>query len=100
MAKGKVSYPVDRSGKRITLLHCISTDGTSFTPLLVVPRKFIDDEVYDIINDKTVVIRSQSNGFLTSDLFKEWLMTVFITQLQVRFPKVSRRERKFGIARN
>ena len=58
MAKGKVSYPVDRSGKRITLLHCISIDGTSFTPLLVVPPKFIGNEVYDIINDKTVVIRS------------------------------------------
>ena len=80
--QGKITYPVDRTGKRITLLHCISTDGTALTPMLIVPRKYIDDEVFDIISDETVMLRSQSNGFLTSELFKEWMLKIFIPAIE------------------
>ena len=50
-----LKYPVDRNGKRSTLIHCICSDGTFLNPLFVLPRKTIDDEVFDALSPTSVV---------------------------------------------
>ena len=77
----RYEYPIDRSAKRISLLHCIATDGTSCTPLIVIPRKTVDNEVYDHIAPHQILIRYQPKGTLTADLFTEWFMMEFLGYL-------------------
>ena len=77
----KYDYPVDRSTRRITLLHCIATDGSSCDPLIIIPRKTIDNEIFDQVTPQTVLIRHHPKGFLTFELFTEWLCTTFIPYL-------------------
>ena len=74
------SYPINR-GRRITLLHCISTDGTSCKPLIVLPRKTIDNEIYDELAPHSILFRHQISGFCTAELFMEWFVLNFMPYL-------------------
>ena len=78
----ELTYPVYRAGKRITLLHCISTDGTYVKPLIVLPRKTVDDDVFNYINPNSCRFCNQENGFLTAKLFKYWLFKSFFPDLE------------------
>ena len=42
-----IKCPVDRQGKRASLLVAIAEDGSVFTPAVVVPRKTIETELYE-----------------------------------------------------
>jgi hypothetical protein len=42
----QVGHPVSRAGKRITLLACIAADGSSAIPLVITPRKTIDEDLW------------------------------------------------------
>jgi hypothetical protein len=42
----KVYYPVPRTCKRITLIACISADGSYMRPVLVISRKTFEDELF------------------------------------------------------
>jgi len=80
----QLTFPVYRAGKRITLLHCICTDGSYVKPLIVLPRKTVDDDVFNYINPNSCRFASQVNGFLTSELFEYWLITCFFPDLEKR----------------
>lgn len=75
------TYPVNRNIKRITLLHCIATDGTSCDPLIILPRLTLDDELFDIIPTGHVMFASQEKGFMTHQLFSAWFEEKFIPYL-------------------
>ena len=79
-----LTFPVYRSDKRITLLHCISTDGSFIKPLFVLPRKTVDDDVFRYVNPNSCRFCTQDKGFLTAELFKYWLITCFFPELQDR----------------
>lgn len=74
-------YPVDRATKRISLLHCIATDGSSCDPLIITPRKTVDNEVFDQITPQNVLIRYHPKGYLNYKLFTEWLLSNFVPYL-------------------
>ena len=78
------TYPVSRATKRITLMHCISTDGTSCDPMIIVPRLTIDNEVYDEITSGSVLFRSQSKGYCTHELFSDWMKLKFLPYLAAK----------------
>jgi hypothetical protein len=44
-AGDRVDYPVPRTGKRITLLACVTADGSFLKPAIVSPRKISDEDV-------------------------------------------------------
>lgn len=75
------TYPLNRCIKRITLLHCISTDGTSSPPMIIVPRLTIDDEIFGIIPTGEVLFVSQKKGYYTNELFTEWFLKKFMPYL-------------------
>ena len=75
------TYPVNRNIKRITLLCCIATDGTSCDPLIILPRLTIDDELFYIIPAGQVMFASQEKGFMTHELFSAWFQEKFIPYL-------------------
>jgi len=83
----ELTFPVYRSCKRITLLHCISTDGTRVKPLFVLPRKTIERDISFYIDINSCCFSSQDNGFLTADLFKLWLYACFFPQLEEKRQK-------------
>lgn len=43
------TYHASRSIKRITLLLCISKDGNSFNPMIIVPRLTLDNRILEKI---------------------------------------------------
>mgnify|MGYP007040753456 CR=1 FL=1 len=43
-----IKCPVDRQRKRASLLVAIAADGSVFTPSVVVPRKTIETELYEL----------------------------------------------------
>ena len=75
------SYPISRATKRITLLHCISTDGSSCDPMIIVPRLTVDNELFDELTSQTVLLRSQTKGFCTHELFTDWFIIKFLPYL-------------------
>ena len=77
----ELTFPVYRAAKRITILHCISTDGRYVKPLFVLPRKTVDSDIFNYIDPNSCRFTSQENGFLTAELFKYWLHTCFFPEL-------------------
>jgi hypothetical protein len=58
-----VYFPVHYLGKRITLIACIARDGSFLKPMVIVPRKTVDDDLLltDLTSEKVDVI-SQPRG--------------------------------------
>lgn len=76
------TYPVNRSIKRITLLHCISTDGSSCDPIIIVPRLTLDNEIFEEITSGSVLFCCQVKGFCEHELFTYWFIQKFIPYLK------------------
>ena len=79
--KDVTTYPLNRCIKRITLLHCIATDGTVCDPLLITPRVTLDDEIFDVIPTGRVMFASHEKGFMTHQIFTKWFLDKFIPYL-------------------
>ena len=77
------SYPINRP-RRISVLHCIATDGTSPIPMIVLPRKTVDNEVFDELSPYNILFKHQSSGFCTGDLFLEWFVLCFMPFLMLK----------------
>jgi hypothetical protein len=80
-----VNYPVSRKGKRITLIACISADGSFMRPALVISRKTFEDELllFGYTPDK-VEIYDQPNAYIDRDIFIDWFRDTFIPEIQAR----------------
>jgi hypothetical protein len=81
----RVHYPVPPTGKRITLIACISVDGSYMRPVLVISRKTTEDEffLYGFASEK-VEIYSQTKPCIDSDIFADWFRKTFIPDLAAR----------------
>jgi hypothetical protein len=78
----EVPYPVSRTGKRITLVACIAADGSHMKPVIVIPRKTIDDDLFLTgLTGEKVAIYSQSKGYIDTPIFDAWLEDTFLPEL-------------------
>ena len=84
-----IKCPVDRQGKRASLLVAIAADGSAFTPAVVVPRKTVETELYEFgyTTDKICYGYSET-GFFSTELFEKWAFEYF-------FPEVRQRREKY-----
>ena len=81
-------FPVERTKKRITILHCIFADGTFIKPLIIVPRKTIELELFDIgLTPDKVIVMFQENGFVDTHCFLTWASNVFFPEIANRLEK-------------
>jgi hypothetical protein len=88
----QIPIPISRNDARATMVACISADGRSLTPLIVIPRKSIEVELFECgFTPDCCRIHSQPNGFLTAALFEEWFFTIYI-------PDTLEQRRRLGYA--
>ena len=88
----KTHYPVARDTKHATVVACIAADGTAVQPLVIVTHRTVREALLRRCwtPDKVHFAHSE-RGFITHDLFIEWLRTTFI-------PNVEERRRRIGNA--
>jgi hypothetical protein len=68
-----IMIPVERNVNQNWLLVCITADGTYLRPLLIVPRKTIDQELVEQdITSAICKMVHQEYGFITTSTFDEW----------------------------
>jgi hypothetical protein len=71
--------PVSRTGKRITLIGCMCTDGSFISLLLIIQRRAVDADLrlFGIFN-ASCRIGPQTNGFVDCTIFEaEWRRGLF-----------------------
>jgi hypothetical protein len=80
-----ISYPVSRTGRRITLVAAIGLDGSYLRPMIIVPRKTIDDDLLllGITTDKCLIV-SQPKGFIDTAIFDKWFEEIFLPEIEHR----------------
>ena len=74
--------PIKRGPKRYTIVHCISSGGESMPLYFIIPRKTFPNDIYKFINPETVLIRSQSKGFMNEYLFDDYFQNHFLKHLE------------------
>jgi hypothetical protein len=80
-----VNFPVQRTGKRITLIACIALDGSFLKPTIIIPRKTVDtDLLLTGLTSEKVTIKSQPNGFINTPIFDSWVQETFLPELRRR----------------
>jgi hypothetical protein len=68
-----VDVPEPRTGKRITLVACISADESLLKPTIIIPRKTVDgDLVLTGLTTEKLAIRSQLKGYMDTAIFEDW----------------------------
>jgi transposase len=89
-----IDIPVDRNSKRATLVACISGDGMALKPLVILPRKTIEDDIFlHGYNSKNTSFCYQENAFMTMSIFLLWAEEVF-------FPAVEAKREEMGYSGN
>lgn len=79
----RISIPEDRNSKRSTLVGCISADGNSFKPMIIVHRKTIDSDIKLAgYTEDRVLFACQEHGFMTTKLFNQWAKQIFIPSVE------------------
>jgi hypothetical protein len=75
----QIEIPVSRESKRSTVLGAIAADGTCLRPLVIVPRKSIEQELYQMgYTQNRIMYGSNESGFITTELFDQWATTELI----------------------
>jgi hypothetical protein len=65
-------YLVPRTGKRVTLIGCISADGSFLKPTVVIPRKTYDEHIELLgLTSEKVIIYHQSKGYIDRAIFED-----------------------------
>jgi hypothetical protein len=80
-----VYFSVDRVSQRNSLLVAIVADGTFLKPLMILPRKTIETELYEqgITADVCMFVH-QTNGFIATELFRDWYSEVLLSEILKR----------------
>ena len=81
---GPVFVGVPRSSRRVTLLACISLDGTSLRPTIITRTKTINSAVFEKggYDSQRLQIYDTENSFITNDVFGRWLCDVFLIEVE------------------
>jgi hypothetical protein len=80
-----VYFPVDRVSQQNFLLVAILADGTFLKPLMILPRKTIETELYEQgIAVNVCMLVHQTNGFIATELFQDWCSEVLLPEILKR----------------
>jgi hypothetical protein len=80
-----VPIPNDSHSKHSTFLACITADGFRMKPFAIVPGFTAEKELrYHGYDEPNVILTSQSNAFMTRELFALWTKTVFFSIIDQR----------------
>jgi hypothetical protein len=61
------------------MIACVAANGRSLKPYIVVPRKMLEVELHELdFPPESCCVVHQENGFVTSQLFNDWLKKVLI----------------------
>jgi hypothetical protein len=86
LSGNQVGCSVSRAGKRITLLACIAADGSYAMPLVIIPRKTIDEDFWLTgMTPEEVMILSESKGYIDIAIFEEWFIEIVPPELHRRY---------------
>ena len=85
-----IKYPRNRASKRASLVGCIAADGSTLKPMIIIPRKTIEEELelYGYTR-RNVCFAYQEHSFMTSKLFLKWANEIF-------FPYVDAKRAEMG----
>lgn len=83
----KVFLPYDRNSKRSSAIVAIALDGENPKPSLILPRKTIDSEVYNVLPRNSFYQFYLANGYITTAIFLQWWEKIFIPHLQLKRTK-------------
>jgi hypothetical protein len=85
----EIQIPCKRGAKRASMLGCIAADGSSLVPLIIVPRKTIEVELFEVgYTPDKVLVRFQENGFISAALFDEWVHSILVPAIHERRQKI------------
>jgi hypothetical protein len=80
-----IQFPVSRTGKRISLIACISADGTYVRPSIIIQRATFEDEAVTFgLTPDTVQIYTQRKSFIDRDISQDWLQDTFLPEIRRR----------------
>jgi hypothetical protein len=80
-----ISVPVNRHTKRSTLTCCISADGLSLKPYVIIDRVTIDDQIIlSGYGPHTAEFVMQPHAFMTMMLFDKWATDIFFPALRAK----------------
>lgn len=82
---GHVTVPIPEVRKRITLVACISGDGSFLKWMIIIHRKTDDDGLVLMgFTSEKLTVRSQSKGYMDTESLDAWLAETFLTELSRR----------------
>jgi hypothetical protein len=74
-----ISAPVSRRDDRASMLTSIAADARSLKPVLVMPQKRAEMELFEAVSTpEDCALLYQENGFRTAVLFERWCFEVFL----------------------
>lgn len=81
----EIEIPVDRNSKRASMITGICADGSSLIPVVVIPRKTIEVELFEngYTEDKVTII-VQENSFFDTFSFMKWANTNFFPYIEAQ----------------
>ena len=74
-------YAVSRTGKRASVLTCISLNGIMCQLQYAVPRLIVDSEIFHYIPSSSIQMGHTKNGFINTKFFIFWFKTFFLEKL-------------------
>lgn len=88
---GQIYHAVTRKKRTTTILPTINLSEDSFIPMIIIRRKTIDVEVFEkeLREDFDVRIRSSDNGFITTEIFNEYIEETIIPYVQNKRRKMN-----------
>lgn len=86
-----INIPVRRKSKRSTLVHCICADGTFIKPLIIIPRKTLDNVILKRLCCNNCMIKFQEKGFNNTEIMKIWLTEIFLPVIKEKWEIEHRR---------
>ena len=86
----EVFFSIDRSEKRSTLIAGIAANGNSLKPLIIIPRKSFEIELYEVgYTQETCILVHQENGYINTTIFFEWIHRILIPYFETERKKIN-----------
>jgi hypothetical protein len=80
-----VNFPVARTAKRRTLMACIVLDDSFLNPMVIVPRKTVDNDlILTGLTSEKGAAKSDPHGFINASIFDCWMEATLIPELRKR----------------
>jgi membrane-associated protease RseP (regulator of RpoE activity) len=81
----EIAVPVAKSDWRPSMIACVAANSRSLKPYIVVPGKIVKVELHELgFPPESCCVVHQENGFVTSQLFNDWLKKVLIPDVMIQ----------------